>query len=65
MANTMLPCKPPHQRHLHGSPPKGHPAKGDHDDDHHDHERRLLWYERRSLAADSAGAGCKYVSSFC
>ncbi|KAK7351822.1 hypothetical protein VNO77_11544 [Canavalia gladiata] len=63
-ANTMLPCLPPEKRAGGGG---GHgteagagstpPAEGEAEGG--GHRRRLLSYERRFLAADSGGHGCK------
>ncbi|EEF52897.1 Protein MLO, putative [Ricinus communis] len=48
-ANTMLPCPQKGKHHE----PDSDPFKEE------DHHRRLLLYDRRFLAADSSGAGCK------
>ncbi|XP_061372787.1 MLO-like protein 9 [Gastrolobium bilobum] len=58
-SNTMLPCLPPDQREGHATDPVPEPPPKEEGEAEGEHHRRLLSYERRFLAADSAGKGCK------
>ncbi|KAK4804675.1 hypothetical protein SAY86_004492 [Trapa natans] len=65
IADTMLPCPLRVSRSGHsaaeGGAEKGAGIGGGGGDDHgeSEHHRRLLWYDRRVLAADSPSKGCK------
>lgn len=57
-ANTMLPC--PYRGKSHQS---SHGIEPDeHEEDAHDHHRRLLWYEHRRLSGGGHIESCKPVS---
>ncbi|KAJ8772605.1 hypothetical protein K2173_027782 [Erythroxylum novogranatense] len=55
-ANTMLPCQ---RKHLRVEDHGGEHYESEAPADKGDHHRRLLWYARRFLGGDSAGATCK------
>ncbi|EXB56285.1 MLO-like protein 5 [Morus notabilis] len=54
IADTMLPCPLTGSDHNYESGHETEVTGGD-----HEHHRKLLWYERRFLAAGSVGADCK------
>lgn len=56
IADTMLPCPLTGSDHNYESGHETEVTGGD-----HEHHRKLLWYERRFLAAGSVGADCKLV----
>ena len=58
IAGTMLPCPLVGGDHGYeaGHEPQVTPGE-------HEHHRKLLWHERRFLAAGSVSAGCKQVSA--
>ncbi|XAR61516.1 hypothetical protein NMG60_11015963 [Bertholletia excelsa] len=55
LAGTMLPCALHHSEDPHGQEYE----LDDHSEDDSEHHRRLLWIERRSLAASSSTSACK------